>query len=130
MVVMSNMCCRNELNLEKLCAKCAQIDCAKVKQVISDNVCSQVIWAKNLNVENEVANNLCVSGAIQANQVSANLLSSNSLCAREGTINDLCVDRLSVSNFSPFTKYRATINFDSNIVYTLGTDFNFNNIID
>lgn len=128
---MANLCCSNELDLEKLCVECAKMNCAKIQQVISDNVCSQTIWAKNLNVENESANNLCVSGIFQANQISAGMIGGNSICVKEGTINTLCVDNLSVgSSFSAFSKYRATINFSAPFIYTLGTDLNFDNIVD
>jgi len=123
-------CCSNELNLERLCVDCIKGGCGKIRQIISDDVCSQSLSVKNLFAENEVANNLCVSGSLQASQLSANVLSSNSLCAKQGTINQLCVDNLTVGNLLPFIKYRATINYGSNSTYSLGSFLNFNNVID
>jgi hypothetical protein len=127
---MASICCGNSLNLERLSAECAKMDCVKVQQVISDNICSQLISAVNLNVQNEVANNLCVPGSIQAGQLSANMIGANSICAVSGTINTLCVDNLSVGNMQPYTKFRATVNYSTDTVYTLGSPLNFNNIID
>lgn len=127
---MASLCSSNCLSLDCLCVKCMKTDCGKIQQVISDNICAQSVWAKNLNVENEVANNLCVPGAIQAGSVSANMLGANSLCAKEGTINKLCVDDLTVSNLQPFTKFRATVNYSVDTTYTLGSFLNFNNIVD
>lgn len=127
---MANMCRSNQLNIDKLCADCAKLNCAKIQQIVSDNVCSQIMWAKNLNVDNESANNLCVSGALQAKNLSADMIGGNKMCIKEGTINKLCVDNLSVGNFTPYTSYRATINFAAPITYTLGSDLNFDKIID
>ncbi|HEY5268694.1 MAG TPA: hypothetical protein VII94_06280, partial [Candidatus Saccharimonadales bacterium] len=106
---MANLCCSNELNLDKMCVDCAKMNCAKIQQVISDNICSQLV---------------------SANQVSANMIGANSICVKAGTINTLCVDNLSIGNFSPYTKYRATVNFSGNTTYTLGANLPFNNIID
>lgn len=105
-------------------------DCGKIQQVISDSICAQSIAVKSLSVENEVANNLCVPGSIQAGSVSANVLGANSLCAKIGTINTLCVDNLSVGNSLPYTKYRATVDYKTNVTYTLGSFINFNTILD
>lgn len=127
---MSNLCCTNQLNLEKLCVECAKMDCAKIQQIVSDNICSQLISAVNLNVQNEVANNLCVPGTINAGQISANMIGGNSICVQSGTINTLCVDNLSVGNFVPYTNYRATINYSADTIYTLGTNLSFDNIVD
>lgn len=127
---MSNLCCSNELNLEKLCVECAKMNCAKIQQIISDNICSQVVYAKNLNVENEVANNLCVPGTINAGQVSADMIGGNNICVRQGTINNLCVDNLSIGCFMPYIKYRATVNYSADVSYVLGSDVNFDNIVD
>jgi hypothetical protein len=106
------------------------MDCAKIQQVVSDNVCSQLVSAKNLNAENAVLNNLCVPGLIQGSQVSADMLGANSLCAVAGTINKLCVDDLTVGSFLPYIKYRATVDYSVDQTYTLGAFLNFDSILD
>jgi len=118
------------MNVDCICAKCLKADCGKLQQIVADNICSQLVSAKNLNAESAVINNLCVPVALQASQVSADMLGANSLCVKEGTINKLCVDDLTVSNLQPFTKFRATVNYSTNTTYTLGSFLNFNNIVD
>ncbi len=57
---------------------------------------------------------------------------TNDLCADTATIKNLCVTNLNAVNVKGAlaNNYRAYIDFTSDLTYTLGTDINFNNIID
>ena len=123
------MHCKSELNLCKLCVNKVQSKCLDSHQLNSRRICSHHIDAVKLNVESEVANNICAQ-SVMANNVGALNLNSNYICSQQGTINTLCVDNLTLGNFSPVIKYRATVNYSANVTYTLGDFVNFNNIVD
>jgi len=121
---------KNELKLHKLCAHQARIDCLDVESFSTDKFCSDEINAVKLNAQDEVVNNLCVAVGLKAAKVETLSLNSNTLCSQSGTINTLCVDNLTVGNFAPVEKYRATVNYSADFTYTLGSFLNFNNIVD
>ncbi len=106
-----DMSCGNELSLCKVCVKKACIECLQTCSQVSNKFCAQEVNAGQLNVLNETANNICVSGELSAGQLSANNLNANTLCAQSGTINTLCVNNLTAGNLVPFTKYRSTVNY-------------------
>lgn len=107
-------CCKSVLDLDKLCADCAQICWLKVKKEYADKI---------------VANDVC-SQVVSGNQVNANNLNANNMCSQQGTINKLCVNDLTVGNLNHCSKYRAAVTFSSDNTYTLGQPVNWNVIID
>jgi hypothetical protein len=102
--------CKNELNLEKLCFKCASGKKAKVCELKADKICA--------------------SDKVKAMQVWSNSVNTNSLCALNATLTNACISNLQIGNFIPSIRYRATINFSATATYALGGFVNFNNIVD
>lgn len=102
--------CEKNLKVNKLCAKCAKIQSLEAHDIVADNE--------------------CVSGDLQASSVHAGELFTNKLCAKEGTVNKLCVDDLTVTNFNPCQPFRASATFSANSVYSLGSDINWNLVLD
>ena len=123
-------CDKNELKLHKLCADHVSSCRLKSNHVVSNDLCSQVVNIKSLSVESEIANNLCVPGSITASQVWADKSNFNTLCAKDAVLNKVCINDLTVANWQACVSERATINFLNNVTYTLGTDLNFDNIVD
>lgn len=113
------MCGDNELSLKTLCATCS----------VLDNACLGAAQINQASANSITANSLCVSGPASAQVLQSVDFSTNTLCARSGTINDLCVTNLSVMNNVSTTKYRAAVT-KINDSYTLGTNLDWNNVID
>ena len=132
--------CRNELNLDKLCVRKLKLDCLcaeclkanklRAEDIKSNTICTQTLSAKSLFAENETANNICVSGSLNVSSLGALSANTNNLCAQQATFGSACINNLTVGSFTPITKYRATVNFSADTVYTLGAFLNFNNIVD
>lgn len=125
-----NSCCKNELNLEKLCVDCVRAHKIKSGEIVTGHLCAQDAKIKHLAVESEQVNDLCVSGTLQASQVSSLNTNTNTLCAKSATINSLCVNDLKVVNINHCEKWRATSTSSANFLYTLGSDINWDVIID
>lgn len=102
--------CHNELNLDVLCVKCLKAECGKIQQIM--------------------ANDICVAEKLQAAQLWADKGYFNSLCAKNANFENACISNLKANNFIPTTKYRATVNYSVNTMYTLGSFLNFDNIVD
>lgn len=122
--------CKNELNLCKLCVKRAKIDCLRTCGLVSKKICADTVEAVHLMAENEVVNNLCVSQDLKANSVEALSLNANSLCSQDGVINKLCVNDLTVGNINHCVKWRAAVTLSVNTVYSLGSNVNWDVILD
>lgn len=128
---MSDGCCHNELNLERLCACCLRAKNLSALQITADDICSQTSEVATLSIQDGTANNLCVSGFLKASNISALSTNTNSLCATNATLTNACITNLTLgSNILPGTIYRATANFGTNQSYTLGAPLNFDNITD
>jgi hypothetical protein len=123
-------CCRSELDLDRLCSDCIFAGCGKIKQIITNDVCSQAGEIKKLSAEDATLNNLCVPGSVKASQVWSTNSYTNSLCATNANIGTACISNLTIGNFMPCIKQRATVNYSVNAVYTLGNFLNFTNIVD
>ena len=104
------MDCKNELNLCKLCVKKASI-----KWVISDCISTD---------------SACVSVNLDAKKLNAESINTNFLCAQSGTINNLCATNLTVSNLNYCVKYRASVTLSAPLAYTLGTNIEWDKVVD
>lgn len=124
------MDCRSELNLHKLCVHCLKAKGLLAQKFVTDDLCSLNAKVSNLSVNSETANNLCVSGTLSGSQVSAANLNANNFCLMSGSINQLCVRDLQVSNLSSAVKYRAAVTNNVDSTYTLGSPINWNVVID
>lgn len=107
-------CCKNVLELDKLCADCARVCWLKVKkewadQIVANDVCSQKVVAKQLSGEN---------------------VNANTLCAKSASIDSLCVNNLTAVNQVACNTYRAAATFMANNLYTLGTAINWDKVLD
>jgi len=120
-----NNCCQNELALEKLCCCCADI-----KKIVVNNICGQAAEFKNISAENEVVNNICVSGIAQASQAQVDQGFFNALCAQNATMDNACISNLKVGVLESVEQYRAAVSLSSNMVYTLGSNLNWDTIVD
>lgn len=100
----------NQLNLDKLCVTCLNASCGQFQQTN--------------------ATNACISGKLQASEVWGDRGYFNSLCSTSANFTNACITNLNAPNFTFATKNRATVNFSSNASYTLGSQLNFNNILD
>jgi len=100
----------NQLNLDKACVTCLNANCGQFQQAN--------------------AYNSCVANKLQASQVWGAQGYFNSLNSTNANFTNACITNLNVPNFIPSTTYRATVNYGSNAVYTLGTQLNFTNIVD
>ena len=120
----------NELNLEEACIKCLKVKCEKVCQVIANDICTQKLSAKNLFVENETANNLCVPGKLSASQSYADQSYANNLCAVNATFDNACISNLKATNVANCVKWRAAVTFAADTFYVLNTPINWDTIID
>jgi len=126
------MDCRDELNLCKLCVKKAWIKWLHAEYISTESLCLSSLLAKQLQAEDAIMNNLCLSVGLKAKKVEAQSLNTNSLCAQSGTINTLCVNDLSVVNLNAnlFVKYKAFVYFSANSNYVLGNNVDFDVILD
>jgi hypothetical protein len=133
----SSMCknsgfCREEreLNVEKLCSEFIKANCIKACNTISDKICSQAISSKGLSIESGVANTLCVSDTLSASKLMADMSSVNTLCARNATLNTACIDTLNVGVLNSIVKWKAAVTISANMTYTLGSNVDWNVILD
>ena len=124
------MDCRDELNLCKLCVKKAWIKWLHADYISTESLCLSSLKAKQLQAEDVIMNNLCLSVGLKAKKVEAESLNANSLCAQSGVINTLCVNNLTANNLNSFVKYRAFVAFSANSNYILGANVDFDSIQD
>lgn len=122
--------CRNELNLCKLCSKKAKIECLCACSIISKKVCSESLKAVRAEIESETVNDLCVSGDLNATSVYSLDSSTNHLCAQSGVIGTLCVNDLTVGTIKNCVKYRAAASLSADTVYALGSNIDWDVILD
>lgn len=126
----SDMCCKSELNLRKLCVDCIKAKCISVEGIRLCDLCAQTIEAKNLFAENEIVNNICASGKAQAAEIWADKSYANSLCAASANLGSACIDNLTVGSFNHCEKYRAAVTLSADISYVLGSNINWNVVLD
>lgn len=119
--------CKNQLNLCKLCAKKATIEHLCVCSMTAKKACIDQLKAVDLQVQDEKVNTLCVSDKLWAKSVSATSVNATNLCAQNATFDKLCVNQLTTNTFVP---YRAAVAFSADALYTLGTNVNWDTIID
>ena len=107
-------------------------------------------WAEKADIEKLCAEKLdakeaclgsCVSDSLDAQNICVNQLGASNACiqdlnAARGsvqslTVNDLCVaNSLRANNFLNCGKYRAAATYSANVVYNLGSDINFDTVLD
>lgn len=109
---------------------CKDRECICAREIVSQRLCSQEIKSSQLNVDNENANNVCVSGLMKANNAEAFSLNANELCAQNGRVDRLCVNDLTVGRLNHCQQWRATVTFGANTTYTLGQPVNWDVIVD
>jgi hypothetical protein len=100
--------CGSELNLHKLCADKANIGHLKVDKLKCHGFCAQLLEGVQVNADNFNANNVC---------------------AQNGNFNNLCVTNLNAPNFVPNTNYKAAVGLSFDGVYLLGSDINWDVIV-
>lgn len=128
-------CCKNELNLDKLCVRKIKahkicVDdinigdtlCAKIS---SPEICAELIMAKKADINSSCITDLnvmneCVQD-LTATNISTSTLLANEVCF-PGTVR--------TANLLNCGKYRATVVSSGNTTYTLGDLFGFDTIID
>lgn len=135
-------CCRNELNLEKLCAHRITADKIFVTDLTATNitqsgaasclpllsspaVCAGVVTSATANIGaanfNTISSASSCATNCMATNISADYITANSGCI-SGTLN--------VANLINTGVYRANVVYSAPNVYTLGTDIAFDFIID
>lgn len=121
--------CRNELNLKKLCVKKESVKCLCACKVMAKELCADDLKAKSFMVESEVANTICAQ-KVCAKEVDALYTTTDRLCSQEGTINKLCVNEITVGKLNYCAKWRAAVTISSPMVYTLGSNIDWNVVLD
>lgn len=122
--------CKNELNLDKLCLKELHLKCLETQCIESCDICASSIEVAALSVENEIANDICVSGQLQANQAFINTAKVNDLCARNANLGSACINDLKVSNIESCIKWRAAVTMSASTSYALNSNVNWDVILD
>ncbi len=127
-------CCRDELNLDKLCAKKIKACEISVKELelhntlcaqelSSPRVCTELLMAKKADV-----NSSCVTDLNVMNECVQNLTAVN-LGAVNLRANNLCVSGELKAKVRVCSQYEATAVYSANTTYTLGNLLNFNLIL-
>lgn len=124
-----DMCCKNELNLCKLCVKSAKFECLWSDDIKSKDICTDCLKAKTLWANNQYVNDVCVSDTLKANHIKSVDINANYICSQQGTINKLCVNDLTVGSLKYCEKYLASVTFSGDTVYSLGSNVDWNLII-
>lgn len=125
----SGMCCKNELNLCKLCVEKVKAKCIWSDDIKAKEICSSNMKVDHLMVEDVAANNVCVSDTLMANKLKSMSTNTNNLCAQTGVVDKLCVNELTVGSLQHCEKYRASVTLTGDKVYTLGSPINFDFIV-
>jgi hypothetical protein len=109
------------------CGKPKDIKCHKLcaERIKADHIC-----ADSLTVENEIAENICVSGMLQASQAFSDKSNTNSLCAVSANIGSACISDLKVANIDYCEKYRAAVTVAAPMSYVLGSNIDWNVVLD
>ena len=139
-------CCNTTLKFKNLCAKKIKSNCGDFNKLNANDVC-----AKTLNVPNACVNTLSVQDKLCVDKLGANNACLNNLNVQNvavqnticGNINapKICVDHLQandfcstgstkVNSFENCQKFRATMTFKSNVLYTLGSIIEWDTILD
>lgn len=124
------MDCSNELNLCKLCVKKVKVKCLCARSIGSEKICGEHVDAEHLKAEDALINDLCVPGKVSASHVEAMSLNANNLCAQQGVVNELCVNDLTVGKLNYCAKWRAAVVFAADTMYTLGSNVDWDVILD
>lgn len=129
-------CCHNELNLDKLCVKKAKIKKACIRELnlpgtfcakllSSPQACIGQIMAQRIDAINSCMTDLNVMNECVQNLTATTIGVSNLIA------NNLCVPGpLKVANLLNCGKYRANVVYSTLTSYILGTDINFDVILD
>lgn len=117
--------CGNQLTLCKLCVK---KECAHY--IKARDICvSDKLKAVNFEVMSETANTICAQ-TVQSNAGAFNILNSNIMCSQRGTINNLCVNDLTVGNLNHCAKWRAAVTLGADTSYSLGSPIQWDTVLD
>ncbi len=100
-----------------------------VENFNSKDICAENLKGAYITAEEEIVNKLCVSDKLYAKSVAALSLNANALCSQEGTINKLCVNDLTVGSLKFCQKYIASAGLNGDISYTLGSNVNWDKVI-
>lgn len=129
-------CCKNELNLDKLCAKKAIIHKLCVDDLnLKNELCAETLSGGSLCVNQAMAqkgdfDSICVSNLNSSNNCFQNVTATN-MGVSNLVANDLCVPgQLKAANFLNCGKYRASVAFSVPQTYTLGNNLAFDSILD
>ena len=147
---LDKLCCK-KAKIHKLCSEdiSSNTICAHkviAKEMSTDKICANEMQLNGVFCAQELSSpKLCVAQAVaqklDANESCMTSLNAMNICAQNATIsnlgvtslvaNDLCIPgTLRAANFAGGSKYRATVNYAVNTTYTLGSLFNFNNVVD
>ena len=129
-------CCRNELNLEKLCVKKIKACKIKVKDLeLNNTLCAELLSSPKvctglLMADKADVNSSCMGSLNVMNQCVQNITASN-IGVSNLIANEVCIPgTLRAANFLNYNKYRATVTFPALTTYTLGSYLDFNDILD
>lgn len=134
-------CCdeRTVLKVFKLCAEKIKADKINVRRLCGKDICGkdikgEIIQANHIKTLDLVANNakihdLCTDN-ILTSTLRAELLNADNACLKQASIENLCVNTLNVQKANICSPIRATVAFSTDTTYTLGTDINWDVILD
>ena len=122
--------CCNELNLRRLCVDRLKARCAEIKKLNATTINVDDIHAKTLCLETEFSTNEISGTNINGQNVCAENLTATTACVGSLVANDVCIPgALTVSNFKPCAKYAATVIFNNDTPYNLGSTIGFDTIL-
>jgi hypothetical protein len=114
----------------KLCIEHAKIGHLCTCSMTAKRACVEDLESIKITAQDESVNTLCVSVDLKAGHAGIDTLNSNHLCSQDGTINRLCVNDLTVGNLNHCAKWRAAVTFNADTPYVLGTNVEWNTILD
>lgn len=124
-------CCKNELTLKKLCVEQICVDNIDIENALcspelsSPKVCAQSVVAHDVN-----AQSACIA-SLNAPDICSNNINASNMGVSNLVANNACIPGdLRVANLLNCGKYRATVTFGANTLYTLGTPIDWSVILD
>ncbi len=124
---MAERCCF--LAIDNIHACKTKSNCVTAECLTVNEACGQSASFKSLQAESFVANNICAQ-KVQAVESWSDKSYNNTLCAQSASIKNLCVTNLQVEDSELCNIYRASVTFNGNTLYTLGTPLNWDTILD
>ncbi len=116
----------NKLCIGKVLAKCVKSHQMQAECLDSDAITARSLCTDSINTDNLCANNINVN-----HQLCAPSFSSPMVCAEQVNATNFCASGLVLANaFQQCGKYRATVVMSTDTLYPLGTDIDFDAVID